>query len=216
MRRDPGAWGSARPKYLVLGFSKGATQADIYANGDFDDVAFGGGRTRRNLTNILRRVGLLTPNETVDEKIQADEKEFHFASLVRCSLSRYDSENSAYRTSGPLIIKAFSEVGSVIDNCADTFLTDLPDTVRVILVLGVNNTYIRKFRNKMRGLHPVGFREINEVAYENKCILWVHLTHPSKANGTLNAWLNGGANETSGHKRELASELLRDRGLCRT
>jgi hypothetical protein len=215
MKRDPGAWGSARPKYLVLGCSKGATQVNIYANGDFDSVAFGGECTRRNLTNILRKVGLLMPHETVDEKIRAGEKEFHFASLVRCSLSRYDSKNSAYRTSGPLIIKAFSEVSSVIDNCADAFLTNLPDTLRVILVLGVDNTYIKKFRDKMRGLHPIGFRDINEVAYENERMLWVHLTHPSKGNGTLKAWLTGGANETSGRKRELAFQILRDRGLCR-
>ena len=35
---DPGAWGSRNPRYLVLGFSKGFTQADAYANGPFDAV----------------------------------------------------------------------------------------------------------------------------------------------------------------------------------
>jgi len=215
MRRDPGAWGSVRPTYLVLGFSKGATQSDIYTNGDFDGVAFGGERTRRNLTNILQKVGLLKPDETVDEKIQATEREFHFASLVRCSLSRYDEETSTYRTSGKLIIKSFSEVRHVIDECADTFLRCLPDSLKAMLVLGVDNSYIKNFCRKMQDLHPVGFRRINEVAYENNRLLWVHLTHPSKGNGTLNAWLTGSPNETPGRKRELASQLLRARGLCR-
>src|SRR5205823_5625698 len=136
MRRDPGAWGSTRPKYLVMGFSKGATQADIYANGDFDDVAFGGEITRRNLTNILRKVRLLKPDETVDEKIRATERDFHFASLVRCSLSRYDEKESAkrghavYTTYGPLITKSFSEIPHVIDQCTDVFLARLPDSFR--------------------------------------------------------------------------------------
>jgi len=221
MRRDPGAWGSARPKYLVLGFSKGATQADIYANGDFDAVAFGGERTRRNLTSILRKVGLLKPDETVDEKIKAAEKDFHFASLVRCSLSRYDEVASAkrgspvYATSGRLIARAFSEVRQIIDECADAFLTSFPDSLKVVLVLGVTDSYIKSIREKMRNLHPVGFKNISSVAYENNRLLWVHLTHPSMANVTLNAWLTSGTDETSGHKRELASQILRARGMCR-
>ena len=32
MRNDPAAWGSEKPKILILGFSKGATQTDIYKN----------------------------------------------------------------------------------------------------------------------------------------------------------------------------------------
>jgi hypothetical protein len=221
MRRDPGAWGSAQPKYLVLGFSKGRTQADIYANGNFDEVAFGGEHTRRNLTNILQTVGLLKPDETVDEKIRATEKDFHFASLVRCSLSRYDQRASAklgspvYATSGQLTTKAFSEVRQIIDECTGVFLTNLPESLKAVLVLGVTDAYIKSVREKMRELRPVGFRVLNAVAYENDRVLWVHLTHPSRGNGTLNAWLTSGTNETSGHKRELASQVLRDRGLCR-
>ena len=221
MRRDPGAWGSARPKYLVLGFSKGATQADIYANGDFDDVAFGGERTRRNLTSILRKVGLLKPDETVHEKIRATEKDFHFASLVRCSLSRYDAEasekrgRSVYVTSGRLIAKAFSEVGHVIDECADAFLTRLPDSLKAVLVLGVTDSYIKSVREKMCDLYPSNFRIINAVAYENDRLLWIHLTHPSMGNGTLNRWLTGGIDDASGRKRELAYQTLHARRLCR-
>ena len=222
MRRDPGAWGSARPKYLVLGFSKGATQADIYANGDFDEVAFGGKCTRRNMTSILQNVGVLKPDETVDEKISADEEDFHFASLVRCSLSRYAEEASAkrgcpvYATSGRLITRAFSEVRHVIDECASTFLTNFPDSLKVVLVLGVTDSYVKSVREKMHNLHPIGFRVINTIAYENNRLLWVHLTHPSMGNGTLNAWLTGGTDTTSGCKRELAYQVLRGRGLCRT
>lgn len=222
MRRDPGAWGSSRPKYLVLGFSKGATQTNIYANGAFDDVAFGGKLTRRNLTNILRRVGLLGPDEAVDEKIKATENDFHFASLVRCSLSRYDEQASAkrgspvYPTSGRLVTRAFLEVRHVIDECASAFLTNLPESLKVVLVLGVTDSYVSSIRKKMQDLYPVGFRVINAVAYENERLLWVHLTHPSRGNGTLNAWLTSPTNETPGRKRDLAYHVLRARGLCRT
>ena len=155
-------------------------------------MAFGDEITRRNLTNILRKVRLLKPDETVDEKIRATERDFHFASLMRCSLSRYDEKESAkrghavYATSGPLITKSFSEIPHVIDQCTDVFLARLPDSLRAIIVLGVTDSYIQSFRKKMRDLHPAGFREINAVAYENSCVLWIHLTHPSRGNGTLN------------------------------
>jgi hypothetical protein len=219
MRRDPGAWGNSNPKYLVLGFSKGATQADIYANGAFDDVAFGGKITRRNLTSILQTVGLLKPDENVDQKICSTDQEFHFGSLVRCSLSRYDEKESVkrgrpvYATSGSLITKSFSEIPHIVDRCSRSFLAALPTSIKVVVMLGVTEAYVRNCRKKVRELHPIGFRDINPIAYEARGILWVHLTHPSKGNGTLNAWLTREVNDTSGRKSQLAVDVIRARGL---
>lgn len=219
MRKDPGAWGSSTPKYIVMGFSKGATQADIYANGNFNDVAFGGEQTRRNLTNILKIVGLLRGNEQISQKINVNEKSFHFGSLVRCSLSRYDEKESAkrgvpvYASSGPLVTKSFTEIPEIIDRCAKMFLESIPKSVKVMIVLGVTDAYVRSFRKKMQALHPEGFRIINEMAYRNNAMLWVHVTHPSRGNGTLNAWLKRDSDDTSGRKRLLAIEALRGVGI---
>ena len=47
LRNDPGAWGGTEPEVLVLGFSKGSTQANIYEHGEFEDVAFGGAARNR-------------------------------------------------------------------------------------------------------------------------------------------------------------------------
>lgn len=219
MRKDPGAWGSSTPKYVVMGFSKGATQADIYATGSFNDVAFGGEVTRRNLTNILKTVGLLRSSEQIDQKIKATEREFHFGSLVRCSMSRYDDKESAkqgvpvYASSGPLVTKSFVEIPEIIDRCAKTFLGAIPKSVKAMIVLGVTDAYVRSFQKKMQALHPEGFRVINKMAYRNNEMLWVHVTHPSRGNGTLNAWLTRGGGDTSGHKRLLAIEALRSVGI---
>lgn len=222
MRRDPGSWGAQHPRYLVLGFSKGATQTDIYATGRFDDVAFGGDRTRQNLTDILRRVGLLPANQTVDARICAGEREFHFSSLVRCSLARLDEKAYAkdgrekYITSGSLITKSFSEVPQIINTCTTRFLGTLPESLKLIVVMGVTDSYIRCVRETMKRLHPAGFRTMSDVAYKNDKRLWVHLTHPSKGNGTLNAWLNGDVrSNASAAKRELAIEALREDGFAK-
>jgi len=76
MINDLGSWGSECPEYLVLGFSKGATQADIYKNGKFEDITFAKMRTR--LTQALYAMGILSANEAVDEKINKPIPQYYF------------------------------------------------------------------------------------------------------------------------------------------
>lgn len=213
MRNDPAAWGSERPKILILGFSKGATQADIYENGYFDDIAFGGKQTRRNLTKILQRIQLLPLSETIDEKIRKTEGKFAFGSLIRCSCSRLDKNNTP-KTSGALMIKAFSEIPDVIFQCTKNFLSSLPSSIEIICFLGVADSYIKNCRKIIKQIYPHNFSEINAVCYKTENFTCIHLTHPSKGNGTIGAWLKADVNDpltpkrqiTSAQKRELAIE----------
>ncbi len=230
VRNDPGAWGSSMPSIMIVGFSKGATQSDIYKTGSFDDVAFGGRETRRNLTNILRKSQLLTHAETSNQKIKKNEKEFAFSSLVRCSCSRIDEKESAkkgrdiYKTSGELIVKSFSEIPQVIDNCSKKYLSELPDSVRLICFLGVTDSYIKKCKKLIYSLYPDGFEDIDDVSYKTKGFYCVHLTHPSKGNGTISAWLDTDLNDpnassrkkASARKREKAINFIKTNGLSRS
>jgi hypothetical protein len=215
MRNDPGAWGSANPRFLVLGFSKGATQASIYSDGSFDDVAFGGDQTRNNLTRILQVVGILRRDEHVSEKIRAKESEFHFGSLVRCSLARINEQRSRamgkriYETSGGLILKAFSELPDIIRTCSTKYLLSFPTSVKAVLVLGSNDGYIKKMKHVVRTFYPHTFKEINSVAYETDALVWIHLAHPSKGNGHLSNWLEANSSNPSGRKREMAIEIIK-------
>jgi hypothetical protein len=221
IRNDPGAWGAQEPKYLVLGFSKGSTQVDIYQHGDFDNVAFGGFETRRNLTNILRTVRLLSADEHVDAKIRASEAEFHFASLVRCSLARLNEKNLArtgersYETSGELIVKSFTEVPRYLQTCATRHLKALPASVKLVAMLGTDDRYIKGVKGLIRAIHPSTFAEVNRIAFKAAGALWIHLTHPSRGNGNLSAWLRGDPANTSGAKRNLAEATIRSHDLCR-
>lgn len=214
VRNDPGAWGSSNPSILVLGFSKGATQTNIYDTGAFDDVAFGG-RSRANLTDILRCVRLLKPNERVDDKIRNGEPDFAFGSLVRCSLARWNAKKGTYETSGALIKKSFQEIPKILTNCANTFLHSLPARTKLIIMLGVDDGYIRACQNLMQQIHPEGFQAINAVSYGTPEHLWVHLTHPSPGNGTRSEWLSGAPISTSGYKRELAKNTILANGFAR-
>lgn len=75
---DPGAWGSAIPEVMVLGFSKGFTQANAYRSGRFEDIPFKDMRPR--LTDALRAIGVLELTEKVDEKMDASELRLGFGS----------------------------------------------------------------------------------------------------------------------------------------
>lgn len=221
IRNDPGAWGSATPKILILGFSKGATQTNIYASGDFDKVAFGGKETRTNLTNILRRVRLLDGARTSDNLISATEQEFAFGSLVRCSAARLDEKvlsekgTRVYRTSGELILKSFKEIPEVIDRCTERFLSDLPSSLGLLVFLGVTDGYIAQCRALIQKLYPDGFAVIDDVSYKTNRFCVVHLTHPSKGNGTIDAWLNVNANDPMESSRKRASAQKREKAIRR-
>lgn len=206
---DPGAWGgNTSPDYLVLGFSKGATQANIYKSGKFEDVAFAGMRPR--LTQALRAVGALSEDEIVDNKISDPKSNIAFGSLIRCSVSRIDEKASSkkgkevYACTGPLITKSFSEIPQVIKNCANNFLTDLPSSIRIVFLLSNSDGYVEGCQSLLRDLFPEDYRQINAMSVYANGRKWIHLAHASGLNGHFNTWLNSG--QGPGRKRLLAIE----------
>jgi len=62
---NPLAWGSADPEIILLGFSKGPTQAGALATSAHDEIAYRGGR--KQIGKILRHVGLL-PGVSDDDR----------------------------------------------------------------------------------------------------------------------------------------------------
>ena len=210
MINDPGAWGSNTPDYLVLGFSKGATQSGIYSRGRFEDVAFAGMRPR--LTQALRAMGILGANETSDQKIGDPDSNIAFGSLIRCSVSRRDDKASrqkgqdVYACAGPLISKSFAEIPEIISNCASRFIRDLPPTVKAVLLLGNTDSYVRSCQAMLGRLFPNDFVRVNPMALRADGRIWVHLAHPSGLNGHFNTWLN--SDSGPGFKRKLAQEAM--------
>ncbi|GBQ84929.1 hypothetical protein AA14337_2950 [Acetobacter malorum DSM 14337] len=211
---DPGAWGASEPRVIVLGFSKGFTQANAFKDGRFEDVPFK--KIRSRLEAALRRVGLVTPSDparTPDERFEATELDFAFGSLVRCSLSRLNGKTGRYECSGAVMTQAFREpVKSVIDTCARRYLTDLPTSVAVVVMLGTGTAYVKACKDLMRSIHPDTFQDINPVSYSAAGATWVHLTHPSGMNGTFNEWLSGSGHTSPSRKRDFAIMALRRTG----
>jgi hypothetical protein len=204
---DPSAWGAADPIILVLGFSKGFTQATASLSGDFEAIPFKNMRPR--LTAALRRIGLLGAIENVETKFSHNEKDFAFGSLVRCSLSRLDLKSGVRKCTGDIMPKAFSEpVKEIVHRCADTFLRRLPASVRAVVMLGTGDAYISGCAGLIKATYSDTFREMNEVSYRTGDVVWTHVAHPSGLNGHFDSWMEGNPSNSSGRKMLLAREAL--------
>ena len=204
---DPGAWGTSNPTVLVLGFSKGFTQADAYRSGRFEDIPFKNMRPR--LTAALQRIGVLSASEAVDNKFSASEPEMAFGSLVRCSLSRLNSRSGKRECTGAVMPKAFTEdVKVVVRRCAQTYLAELPGSVRLVVMLGSGDPYIQGCKDLIRSIYGGAFTDINEVSYRTHGIIWVHIAHPSGMNGYFKPWMEGNPSDASGRKFLMALDAL--------
>jgi hypothetical protein len=128
---NPLAWGNPDAEIVVLGFSKGPTQAGALASTPHDAIAFKGGRLQ--LGRILAHLGLIdeaddaTLKRTVDRLISDKIGRFHFGSLVRCTVERKDHGNWTGTGGGMLDRFVASQFGSeVAGRCTSTFLGKLP------------------------------------------------------------------------------------------
>src|SRR5579859_3630689 len=132
----------------------------------------------------------------------AQEREFGFASLVRCSL---DNRN---KTSG-IIPSALANpsIRTIIKRCAGTFLGQIPASVRLVVLLGTTDVSIAKTQALFSVLFS-NYSNINQVAFRAGSALWVYATHPSGGNGHFEEWISGGNDTPSGRKRILALEAL--------
>jgi hypothetical protein len=207
--RDPGRWGSSTPSTLVLGVSKGNTQSNAFATGNFDAAAFMG--IRHRLLQVLQTVGLLQDETAADfeQRFCKDELEYAFASVVRCSLTGMDRKKPMHTADSPNVIPAFkvSSPGYRFTSaCVDQHIGRLPDTTQRVVLLGNTDAYIEHLSvvvGRLRG----SLQKINDVAYRAGNVLFVHISHPSKGNGHFGAFIRGEG--TPGEKMRMAREAIK-------
>lgn len=195
---NPLAWGSHQAEVVVLGFSKGPNQKAAIATQPHDRIAFAGGR--KNLAKILHHVGLIPTDDTaeVDRAIAAPNGRFHFASLVRCTVERFDAGKGEWTgTSGNMLDRFFeTSFGQAIaGRCARTHLGALPDRTRLVLMLGMGGKgrYVENCRRLFQAARGGAWRRVNEVAYTDGKITVVHTEHFKSQGALLPDWLSGDA-----------------------
>lgn len=211
---NPLAWGSDEPEIVVLGFSKGPTQAGALATTPHDQIAFKKSRTA--VGKILAHVGVMARpadgnlSRAVDRLIADPKGSFHFASLVRCTVERYDDEKKSWQGSGGGMLDKFVATPfgqEVAGNCATTFLASLPASTKLVIMfgLGTKMNYVREARRLIAAAQPGAWRTVNDVAYTDGRVTFVHVEHFASQGALIPNWL--GENK---HERAKLGIMARD------
>jgi len=203
-----GYWGSGEPHTLVLGFSMGETQASQYRQGNFYAAGFAGDGMRSRIQRTLHALGIWDGQQTIGAAVSADGRGYGFASLARCGFSMLDNKRGVYLTSGPLVPSAPHDQWSreVMTRCITRYLTQMPPSVRRIVLLGTTDRYVAGVRTIMRSVFS-DYQRVNEMAFSAAGRVWVFAVHPSR-DDRVQEWLDSVPNATSGRKRVLAIEAL--------
>lgn len=195
---NPLAWGNVKPEILILGFSKGPTQAGALSSTPHDQVAYKG--SRRNVGKILAHIGLLpvgTPEHlerNVDQLISDREGRFHFSSLIRCTVERFDTKKQSWEGSGGGMLDGFVKTSlgaSVAGRCASRFLRELPSSVRLVVMFGLGKklNYVESALALFRTARPGTWHKVNEVAYADNQLTVVHVEHFASQGALIPDWL---------------------------
>ncbi|MCP9796672.1 hypothetical protein [Cyanobium sp. Lug-B] len=195
---NPLAWGSSSPNIVVLGFSKGPRQAGSLASTAHDVIAFKG--SRGNVAKILAHLGLLpgVPMErgskAVDELIADPSGRFHFGSLVRCTVERFDRKSGRWKGSGGGMLDQFVALPfghDVATRCAIRFLSSLPEATKLIVMFGLGTglNYVDAAMRIFRLSRPGKWRKLNDVSYTDGRVVVVHVEHFAAQGALIPDWL---------------------------
>ena len=214
---NPLAWGSTMPEVVVLGFSKGPTQAGALANSPHDDIAYKG--SRKNVGKILAHIGLLSPaapeqlKQQVDGLIATKSGRFHFGSLIRCTVERFDERSGQWKGSGGGMLDKFvtTRFGQdVVSRCANRFLGSLPSTTRLVVMfgLGTDLNYVDEALKVFKSARPGSWRRLDQVAYTDGPLTVVHVEHFASQGSLIPDWL-GATNKPRARLGQLAQDSVR-------
>ena len=214
---NPLSWGSSDPEVIVLGFSKGPTQAGALATTAHDEIAYKG--SRLNVGRILAHVGLI-PSGSPDDlricvnRLIADKSgRFHFASLIRCTVERHDEKSNSWKGSGGGMLDKFVATSfgqRVAKNCSSQFLSELPSKTKLIIMfgLGTRMNYVAEAYRLIQQTRIGEWKKINNVAYTDGKITIVHVEHFASQGTLIPNWL-GANNHERARLGQMAQEAVR-------
>lgn len=205
---NPLAWGSKRPEILVLGFSKGPTQAGALARTPHDEIAFKG--ARGNAYNILAHIGAVPPSVepawTMDRLIADRTGRLGFGSLVRCTVERRDEAKGVWLGTGGGMLDRFVATpfgAAVAGRCTTRFLGALPQETKLVVLYGLGSRlgYVDAAERLIRAARSTsGWRRHDEVSYGDDRVTFVHTEHFRSQGAYIPNWL--GATDASGALRD--------------
>jgi hypothetical protein len=195
---NPLAWGNPNCEIVVLGFSKGPTQAGAVASTPHDEIAYKG--SRQNVGKILSHIGVLPASTSkevgrlVSEAIADKSGRFHFGSLIRCTVERYDDKSSSWKGSGGGMLDKFVGTSfgqSVAKNCTERFLGRLPSQTKLVVMFGLGSklNYVQESFKLYQAARGGTWKWVNDAAYSDGKIVVVHVEHFASQGALIPQWL---------------------------
>lgn len=203
---NPLAWGNPDAEIVVLGFSKGPTQAGDLENTPHDEIAYKG--SRLNVGKILAHVGLLPKSDNanlkdaVDKEIANKNGRFHFGSLIRCTVEQFDTKSQKWKGSGGGMLDKFVRTNfgqAVTGNCVSTYLANLSQNTKLIVMFGMGSkqNYVKEAYKLFCKSRPGNWTWINDVTYTDGSVTVVHVEHFASQGALIPNWLGENKHERS-------------------
>jgi hypothetical protein len=163
-----------------------------------EDIPFKG--SRKAVGKILAHIGLIprgdadTLKRTIDQLLDDKVGRFHFGSLIRCTVERHDSESRTWKGSGGGMLDRFVATPfgqEVAGRCTKRFLADLPMATRLVVLFGLGTRlkYVAAARKLIERARPGNWRTLNEVAYTDGKVTFVHVEHFASQGALIPNWL---------------------------
>ncbi|OQB74398.1 MAG: hypothetical protein BWX92_03028 [Deltaproteobacteria bacterium ADurb.Bin135] len=210
---NPLAWGNPEAEIVVLGFSKGPTQAGAIERTPHEEIAFKG--SRLNVAKILAHVGLLGKEgdtalkSAVDKAISNKTGRFHFGSLIRCTVERYDTNTAEWKGTGGAMLDKFvaTDFGRKVSRqCISLFLGNFPPQTKLVIMFGLGSkqNYVREAYALFQKVRPGKWGWINDVSYTDGRITVVHVEHFASRGALIPNWLG-----KNNHDRSFLGNMAR-------
>ena len=179
---NPANWGSDDPDYILLGFSKGATQNKAMAEerkgrAAYESIPFKG--MRKRFPWLFKGLGLRALSNP-DELFFHTEKECQSGSIIKCSISVRKNDGSySYKLKDILDANAPSGgmVRKVLDNCINIHLSK-ERSGRSFILFGLDKDFIAWCKIAFAEIYQ-GVKQVKATTYRNEELSWVHVAHPS-------------------------------------
>jgi len=201
---NPLAWGNTEAEIVVLGFSKGPYQAGALSHAPHNEIAYK--RGRKNVGKILSHIGLLKKGnpdalkQDVDHIISDKGGRFHFGSLIRCTVERYDHKAQKWKGSGGGMLDKFvaTQFGKLTaSSCTTMFLSDLPVQTKLVIMFGLGTkcNYVDSAFDLFKNARLGNWEKINDIAYTDGRITVVHVEHFASQGALIPNWLGEKAHD---------------------
>ncbi|MDT4292326.1 hypothetical protein RO575_22395 [Methylomonas sp. MO1] len=196
---NPAQWGTDKPTYRLLGFSKGDTQNQAMSDAklgklSFEEIPFNGKVMRHRLDQLLTALELKSAKEPIDSLFRPTEQNFQSSSLIRCSISALNAKGKySYELKEILASDAKSggKVREILHRCTSRHLTNAKPG-ETFIMLGLEKELIA-WSKELFERHFGKLKTIHETTYRNADLSFAHVAHPSgrQTNPQYLKWCEG-------------------------